>query len=346
MFVGVPLAARHARSRCALRSSSPPARPSPGTVDALGVLATQAALAIESVRLVADTERRRRERGGAGRGRPGARPLARPRQVAHLIADNVLALLRARTSRSIEVQPPDRQSRVGGVCRRGRGGLAHPLVMPPGVGACRARGGDAPRGLHPQHPERSGRHPHAELRAADRARSAIVRWSPPLAGQRRAHRRAGVAAGRGRGVDEESRQLLERIRRSGGRRAQQRAAVCRRAGARAEAETAERRVRDLVHGMDAIVTEFEIATRRVLFVNGRVETLLGYPVEQWLADPRLLALPRSSRRPRARVRLPDAEMAAGRSTGPRSTGCRPPTDGWSGCGQRQRDVPRGPRCTA
>ena len=121
-----------------------------------------------------------------------------------------------------------------------------------------------------------------------------------------------VAAGRGRGVDDESRQLL-------GAFADQAAVALNNArlfaaerAARAEAETAERRVRDLVHGVDAIVTEVEIATRRVLFVNGRVETLLGYPVEQWLTDPSFW---RSRVHPDDRERVfaySDREIAAGR----------------------------------
>ena len=139
-----------------------------------------------------------------------------------------------------------------------------------------------------------------------------------------------VAAARGRGVDEESRRLL-------GAFADQAAIALNNARlfaaerqARAEAETAERWVRDLMHGVDAVVTELDIATRRVLFVNGRAEKLLGYTVGQWMTEPgfwrsrvhpddreRVLRLHRARdrRRPRLGPRVPDAW---------------PPTDAWCG----------------
>jgi PAS domain S-box-containing protein len=50
-----------------------------------------------------------------------------------------------------------------------------------------------------------------------------------------------------------------------------------------DAESAERRFRDLVHEVDGIVWELEPATQRFTFVNRRAEELLGYPVEHWLA---------------------------------------------------------------
>ena len=58
-----------------------------------------------------------------------------PRQVAHLIADNVLALLGARDVTPFEVQP--RTGNLVSVACAGEGaaGLSQPMVMPPGVGA-------------------------------------------------------------------------------------------------------------------------------------------------------------------------------------------------------------------
>jgi PAS domain S-box-containing protein len=53
--------------------------------------------------------------------------------------------------------------------------------------------------------------------------------------------------------------------------------------AHSPSEASERRFRDLVHEVDGIVWELEIATRRFTFVSRRAEELLGYPVEQWLA---------------------------------------------------------------
>src|SRR5439155_372599 len=55
--------------------------------------------------------------------------------------------------------------------------------------------------------------------------------------------------------------------------------------ARAEAQALERRFHDLVNGVDAILTEIELPGRRVLFINGRVEPLLGYTVEQLMTEP-------------------------------------------------------------
>src|SRR5689334_12196297 len=50
-------------------------------------------------------------------------------------------------------------------------------------------------------------------------------------------------------------------------------------------ETAERRFRDLVHGVDAIVWEAEADTLTCTFVSQRAEELLGYPIERWLGAP-------------------------------------------------------------
>jgi PAS domain S-box-containing protein len=50
----------------------------------------------------------------------------------------------------------------------------------------------------------------------------------------------------------------------------------------------EQRYRDLVQDLDAIVWEMDLATQRFLFVSRRAEDLLGYPVEQWYAEPGFL----------------------------------------------------------
>ncbi|HEU4560736.1 MAG TPA: PAS domain-containing protein [Longimicrobium sp.] len=55
--------------------------------------------------------------------------------------------------------------------------------------------------------------------------------------------------------------------------------------ARAAAERAERRLRELVEGIDAIVWEAETDPLRITFVSDHARVLLGYPVEQWLAEP-------------------------------------------------------------
>jgi PAS domain S-box-containing protein len=48
-------------------------------------------------------------------------------------------------------------------------------------------------------------------------------------------------------------------------------------------DASERRFRDLLHEVDGIVWELELATHRFTFVNRRAEALLGYPLEVWLA---------------------------------------------------------------
>lgn len=47
----------------------------------------------------------------------------------------------------------------------------------------------------------------------------------------------------------------------------------------------EDRCRLLIHGLDAIVWEADPATLQFCFVSERAETILGYPVEQWLKEP-------------------------------------------------------------
>ena len=47
----------------------------------------------------------------------------------------------------------------------------------------------------------------------------------------------------------------------------------------------ERRYRELVQGLDAIVWEADASTWRFTFVSQRAEDVLGYPAAQWLAEP-------------------------------------------------------------
>jgi PAS domain S-box-containing protein len=49
-------------------------------------------------------------------------------------------------------------------------------------------------------------------------------------------------------------------------------------------ESAERRFRDLVHGLDAIVWEADAASLACTFVSQRAEELLGHPIESWLGS--------------------------------------------------------------
>ncbi|HYP26575.1 MAG TPA: ATP-binding protein [Blastocatellia bacterium] len=54
---------------------------------------------------------------------------------------------------------------------------------------------------------------------------------------------------------------------------------------RIEAEAAQRRYRDLVQSLEAIVWEADAETWQFTFVSKRAEQILGYPVERWLSDP-------------------------------------------------------------
>jgi PAS domain S-box-containing protein len=54
---------------------------------------------------------------------------------------------------------------------------------------------------------------------------------------------------------------------------------------RTAAEASERRLRELVQSIDAIVWEAEARTHQFTFVSRRAEQILGYPVEQWLTEP-------------------------------------------------------------
>jgi PAS domain S-box-containing protein len=47
----------------------------------------------------------------------------------------------------------------------------------------------------------------------------------------------------------------------------------------------ERRYRDLVEGIDAVVWEGDVQRQGFTFVSRRAEALLGYPVDRWLAEP-------------------------------------------------------------
>ncbi|HEX8244621.1 MAG TPA: PAS domain S-box protein, partial [Longimicrobium sp.] len=55
--------------------------------------------------------------------------------------------------------------------------------------------------------------------------------------------------------------------------------------ARADAEAAGRRLRELVEGLDAIVWEARGSPMRFTFVSEHARALLGYPVERWLSQP-------------------------------------------------------------
>jgi len=55
--------------------------------------------------------------------------------------------------------------------------------------------------------------------------------------------------------------------------------------ARAAAQSAERRLRELVEGLDAIVWEAEGDPPRLTFVSDHARVMLGYPPERWVHEP-------------------------------------------------------------
>jgi PAS domain S-box-containing protein len=283
-FVGIPLSARYALEGVLAVFSRAAAPPEAETLDALGALAVQAALALESKRLDAHGERRRREAEAlAAVGQALAYSLD-PHVVAQLIADSVITLLGARDGAVYRLEPA-----TGDLVAVAFAGLhvdaTVPLILPRGVGLVgrAVREGrtlstrdalEDPRVVFP--PELRERFQRYDLGAV-MAAPLLVNGEPIGA--------LGVAAGRGAAFDDEARRLLEAF-------ADQAAIALNNArlftaerSARAHAEAAERRFRGLVESIDGVVAEFDVATRRVLFVSPQAGALLGYPVAAWTAEP-------------------------------------------------------------
>src|SRR6185369_993080 len=95
-FIGVPLSARSALEGVLGVFVRGAESPEPETVDALGSLAAQVALAVESARLVAHSERRRREAEALAAVSQALAYSLDSSVVSQLIADNVITLLNAR----------------------------------------------------------------------------------------------------------------------------------------------------------------------------------------------------------------------------------------------------------
>ncbi len=55
------------------------------------------------------------------------------------------------------------------------------------------------------------------------------------------------------------------------------------------AQRAEQRLRDLVHGLDAVICEVDTRNGPPAFLSLRAETFLGYPLDRWYAQPDFLA---------------------------------------------------------
>jgi PAS domain S-box-containing protein len=283
-FVGVPLAARYGLEGVLGVFTRTPGEPTGATLEALGVLAAQAALALQSARLFGASERRRRAAEAlAAVGQALAHALD-PRAVAHLIADSVIGLLGAR---DVVVYRLDAAGDLVSVAFAGEGAarFTEPMVLPRGAGAAgRAVLDRKPVITHDFLNDPRLHHPPALRAGYERAGYRYV-MAVPLLVDGAPIGALGAAAGRDRVFDDESRQLLEAFADQAAVAINNTRLFAAERAARAAAEAAERRFRDLVHGVDAVLTEVDVSTRRVLFVNGRVESLLGYTVEQWMTEP-------------------------------------------------------------
>ena len=289
-----------------------------GEIDAavlekLAALGGQAAVSLESARLFADSERRRRAAEGLASVAQALTHCHDPREVAHLIADSVMGLLDARGVAVYRLEPATGELVALAFSGAHDAGFRHPFVLPRGAGVSgRAvldgrpvRTADVlndPRFVHPD-----------EYRAGIERAGYRAVMSAPLIVDGEAIGALGAAVAPGRTFDEESSRLLEAF-------ADQAAVALRNAQliagartARAEAQAVERRFRDLVEGVDAIMTEFDLTARRTVFISGGVERLLGYTPEQWTREPEFW---RAHIHPDDRQRviaLTETEIAAGGS---------------------------------
>jgi PAS domain S-box-containing protein len=309
-FVGVPLSGRYALEGVLgifIRGSEAPGLE---VMDALDALAAQAALAVESARLDAHSERRRREAEALAAVSQALAYSLDPREVSQLIADSVTALLSADGA---AVYRLDRHS--GALVSVAFGGVpAHEvsLVLPRGVGLAGKAALERRLQVTRDVLNDPGLVITPEVRAHLQRFALRSAMAVPLLVNGEAIGALGVAAGNDVVFDDDARRLLEAF-------ADQAAVALNNARlfaaertARAEAEAAEIRFRGLVESIDAVVTEFDVATRRVLFVSGRAETLFGHPLQSWTAEPSFW---RDHLHPDDRARVlafAQAEVAAGR----------------------------------
>jgi len=284
-FAGVPLVASYALEGVLGVFSRRADWPEAATREALTGLAARAALALESARLFADSERRRRAAEGLAAVGQALTQSLDPSEVAHLIADSVLALLEARDVVVYRLDPSSRDLVSMAFAGEGAAGFRHPIVLPPGTGVSgRAVAERRPIVSNDLLGDSRLSNPSAYVAAFERAGYRAVMAAPLMvAGEPIGA--LGAAAARGRVFDDEARALLEAFADQAAVALHSARLLAAERQARAEAQALERRFHDLVHGVDAVLTEIETSSRRVLFINGRVESILGYTVEQWTTQP-------------------------------------------------------------
>jgi PAS domain S-box-containing protein len=310
-FIGVPLSARSALEGVLGVFVRGAAAPEAETVDALGALAAQVALAVESARLDAHGERRRREVEALAAVSQALAHSLEPAVVSQLVADSVMALLGARDAAVYRLEPA-----TGDLVAVAFAGLqpdrSGPLVLPHGVGLA-GRAMREGRSLSTRNAvDDPGLLLPPELRARFERRGLAAMIATPLLVNGVAIGALGVAAGPDAVFGDDAHRLLEAF-------ADQAAVALNNARlftaerhARTVAEAAEQRFRGLVESIDAVVAEFDVATRRVLFVSRQAQALLGHPLEAWTAEPDFW---RAHLHPDDRVRaaaFTRAEAAAGR----------------------------------
>ena len=310
-FVGIPLSARYALEGVLGVFIRGPEPPEPEVLDALGALAAQAALAVESARLGAHSERRRREAEALAAVSQALAHSLDPREVSQLIADSVTALLGA--GGAVVYRLEHHSGALISLAFAGWAGKDLSLVLPRGVGLA----GKAALGRRLQTTRDALDDPGLvftpDVRAYVQRLGLRSAMAAPLLVNGEAIGVLTVGAGAGMVFDDDARRVLEAF-------ADQAAVALNNArlfaaerSARADAEAAEHRFRGLVESIDAVFTEFDVATRRVLFVSRQAETLLGHPLEAWTADP---AFWLEHLHPGDRARVVDfsrAEVAAGRN---------------------------------
>jgi PAS domain S-box-containing protein len=282
-FVGVPLSGRYAlQGVLGVFGRAEPLEGEP--LEALGALADQVALAVEGARLDADSERRRRHAEALAAVSQALAHSLDPRQVSQLIADSVITLLGARDAVLFRLEPE-----TGALVSLAFAGLHGesdaPLVMPRGVGL----GGGAVLEQRLLTTREALADPAItytpEVRERLRRLDVHAAMAAPLLVNGDAIGVLGIAAGPGLVFDDEARGLVEAFADQASVALNTARLFAAERSARADAEAAGRRFRGLVESIDAVVTEFEVPARRALFVSRRAESLLGYPVERWTAEP-------------------------------------------------------------
>src|SRR5688572_9619492 len=253
------------------------------SLEALGGLATQVALTVETAQLDADRERRRRHTEAlAAVGQALAHSLD-PGEVAQLIADTIITVLDARDVVVFRLEPDtgDLVS-VAFASAHAEGPV---LVLPPGVGLA-GRAALERRALTAREVRTDpGLTFTPELRARMDRLDLHAGMAAPLLVDGRTIGVLALAAGPGVVFGDEARSLLEAFADQASVALNTTRLFAAERSARAEAETAGRRFRGLVESIDAVVTEFQLPERRVLFVSRRAESLLGYPIAQWTDEP-------------------------------------------------------------